>query len=1384
MQAEIVELIARMIDPPVQLPEEGEYASKREVKRKFAQLPCAVEYALIRCLYERHPGWLRDEPKDDRSVPCTDAHFCPGIEQDYQNAGTYYTGHSYILDFTFSDEYFSERARCLGSSSLNTSSASVDEWMEKHGLFETTEDNPDPHFAERAFIVNVFVPAYGADALSAVNPQNTFEQFSYQVDFLIATPRGCVVVEVDGREYHDPLRIGVDRFEYERRRENDIQSLGYPIFRYPARRILQEPQLVIAELKRHIHSIWNGQIQLFGSPRLPEKPRQEDLKESIDIQLTEGYGKWFRPVQLALLLALSKAAGIERFRIVERNCPCGLLFFALLDLSLLVRQASKLYDLPVSMPRYVELCIPKHAFDSELFQQLTALYSEAISRGPEQFYPLEEFLTFQVKTSTEEDRYSQGCELVVDLEREGRIPLLPEGPAYPDVLGRESANIATLRARLKAMSLRERNEVKPQCLEKRLLDYFARRFLRIPSLYHHYDPSHPNKELRQYELVRRVLQGESVLGIMPTGRGKSVAFQLPAMLLPGGVLVISPLRALMKDQLDDLRYNRGFNSVESIRYDMKREEKDKAVEDFVNGFTNLLYVSPERLQEIKFSSELARAASRVQISFLAIDEAHCVSEWGHDFRLSYLHIPIFLDSLKEMQGGTLCPILALTATATPPVRRDVCSILKLSSRDAREGGNLVAESNIDRTELSFSVHPVEGDWYPVDRQDVLIDVLTRVLPRALGTNHGFSWRDFSNGGWAEKGAGVIFCIYARPQGQTSWQDGVGAVRDSLLAREVIPDENMRLYASQAPRYCPTCFGEGVLTYAIRNVPRGERDEDDTGDGGSLMCCSNGHSFNRAAFNEDWDEQLTETQQAFKANEIPLLVSTKAFGMGIDHRGLRFIVHYGFSSSIESYYQEVGRGGRDGSQAHCALIVRPPHEVCLKNLLEKEHQDEDIALPPCMSGLSFRNRTCPPEIGLPEPCDFSRQLRFVLEYYEKPEGFAEKCAALWADLAVKQPDPEGRIEKYVCGGGVAGAGRLQKTQNYLFRLQQLGLVARFMLRYRPHRNHFDVLFNVWMEHNPSLESMLGSLRSSLIEVWSVPEETPNPMNLSRHEREADSKLEELFDQGPTARKRRLEQDQVESAVLALFSEVRRYVLKMRLRLLSHLINYVKSEDQCRRKELLGAMTGQSDEGFSHACKFCDSNACVPDVAFTQMLATAAPDSGQHQDIFAAEDDALRSEDLDKFEWALTEAEHQGVVGAIGYQAVARLEFDPDNPIANLAAAESYRRNPDRNLRRSAHGFFRECARIANIERKDRVLSKRGYSGYLEFDRSEAIRTFARTDSAFDNKEDMSMMDADAGSSDLTEEERVSLKCIRYSEEFRATVASLLTDTQLQNALSEW
>lgn len=331
----------------------------------------------------------------------------------------------------------------------------------------------------------------------------------------------------------------------------------------------------------------------------------------------------------------------------------------------------------------------------------------------------------------------------------------------------------------------------------------------------------------QEDIIRSALQGNDTLALLPTGGGKSVCYQVPALCREGLCLVISPLIALMKDQVQQLQ-KRGIPAA-AVYSGMSRRELDIVFENACNGAYKLLYLSPERLQ-----TDLARErAGRMNVNLLAIDEAHCVSQWGYDFRPPYLQIADFRQRLPGV------PVLALTATATPPVVQDIQE--KLGFRRP-----LAFQQSFARSNLSYSV------LYEHKKREKLLDIL-RSVP----------------------GSGLI---YLRSRGETK------EIARFLQENQIRAD-----------------FYHAGLPAAERNAK----------------------------------------QEAWMNGQTRIMACTNAFGMGIDKPDVRIVVHLNLPDSLEAYFQEAGRAGRDGKKSYAVLLYTPADAETLRYHLRTAYPEADF-----------------------------------------------------------------------------------------------------------------------------------------------------------------------------------------------------------------------------------------------------------------------------------------------------------------------------------------------------------------------------------------------------------------------------------------------------------
>jgi ATP-dependent DNA helicase RecQ len=315
----------------------------------------------------------------------------------------------------------------------------------------------------------------------------------------------------------------------------------------------------------------------------------------------------------------------------------------------------------------------------------------------------------------------------------------------------------------------------------------------------------------QEEVIRSILAGKDTLAIMPTGAGKSLCYQLPGAELPGTTIIVSPLISLMKDQVDKLQ-ELGVDAVQ-VNSTLSRGEESEVLEEIAKEQREFVFVTPERLAQPEFLETLKKNL----IDIFVIDEAHCISQWGHDFRPSYLRLRAAIEALGNPR------VLALTATATPGVVDDIRRQL---GREEME----IIDVGVFRENLHLEVIPAPRE-----------ESKREALPRLLGEMEG---------------SGIVY---------------VSTIKDCEEVTEHLQS-----------------LGFDALRYHGRLGAR----------------------------------ERKRTQDRFMAGEARVIVATNAFGMGIDKQDLRFVVHYNLPGSLESYYQEAGRAGRDGEPARCVLLYQP------------------------------------------------------------------------------------------------------------------------------------------------------------------------------------------------------------------------------------------------------------------------------------------------------------------------------------------------------------------------------------------------------------------------------------------------------------------------------
>jgi len=382
----------------------------------------------------------------------------------------------------------------------------------------------------------------------------------------------------------------------------------------------------------------------------------------------------------------------------------------------------------------------------------------------------------------------------------------------------------------------------------------------------------------QENIIRSLLEGNDTFVIMPTGGGKSLCYQLPAMILNGTAIVVSPLIALMKNQVDAVRYTSGRDAVAHfLNSSLNKQQITEVKDDLLQGGTKLLYVAPETLSK----EETIDFLKQLKITFFAIDEAHCISEWGHDFRPEYRRLRNAISQINNT-----VPLLTLTASATPKVQQDI--IRNLQMENAK-----IFISSFNRPNLYYEVRPKPADQL----------VLHKEIIRFIKENSGKS--------------GIIYC----------------------LTRKRVED-----------------LAELLIINGIKALP----------------------------YHAGLDAKTrAENQDKFLMEEVDVIVATIAFGMGIDKPDVRFVIHYDIPKSLEGYYQETGRAGRDGGEGKC-IAFYSEHDIdrLYKFVSDKNVTEQEMARQLVQEIVSYAESSM---------CRRMNILRYFGEDYDQPNcGNCDNC----------------------------------------------------------------------------------------------------------------------------------------------------------------------------------------------------------------------------------------------------------------------------------------------------------------------------------------------------------------------------------------------------------
>lgn len=1149
-------------------------------------LPTAIRIAWLRSLERRYPGgfvvaWDTSPHQRTRSR-ALDYQVTEGLLSEIGPLGVAGFGESQNL---ITVEEYLDRYRHL---------------IDRHDRDARSEEN---------FLCRCFLPAAGPAALKWLVPQAEVPGAAgnvYQVDYLW-TGGDMIAFEIEGASYH---AAGTQRHAEDTLRQSELAAAGIRIERIAYQNIVKRPDAVQKQIRRAlgittpfaenpndsrpIHffqkSLTFTAARLTGlfldwleHPELPASPQMSVL------DLTQSYGL---PAMLLhqIQMALEHLCAFWQVRCDRSLTPTFSVarlgqdreFTALLwqEYSLLAEDLPDCGFTPVGKPGLVDLD-PASAGESPGRFDVILSCDTAVA-----FHSLDQYRAFMARC----DDWLTDQGFLEVLEGWGSRVAQGSNPGF----------------------CRTETIVYPSLAPPRSVKFFLYWFFGFSKL-----------RDGQYQLLERALTGKNLLGILPTGAGKSLVFQLAALLLPGMTIVISPLKSLMFDQVENLKRNFGLHVAERIASGQEMAEKQFAMQRAVQGKIKLLYVAPERLLIESFTKDVL-GVTRGRIAYLAIDEAHCVSEWGHDFRPAYLTIRRLLRSL-EQQIGRRIPLVALTATASFHVREDIIRLLGLNKEDLPEFPTM------NRPELSFQV--VQSNSTP-QRLKNLESIIRSDIPKILAPGEADPT--------VRTPSGIIFTLYAAAKGKNSRDLSALQVANRLNEAKL----SCRHYFSADPDpsdpACPRCgaqtWMEEGLSYEYkcpncgrefggRNWQQPIKDHGwrcpacqakyqkeirDTikGKPSTLECSRCGTRVQKDALAPNFrtkqahEREKLETHLAFKKGHVHRIVATKGFGMGIDKPDIRYIIHLMPPTSLEGYYQEAGRAGRDGRHAHCVLFINPPVTEC------KESAQPD-QLPRCMFGENLQYWKCPHNPN-GRVCDYYDALHFLIspirrfllaqsqprvgldwlqQEFRRQEEEYFKCLL---DGILSSRQPSCRFD-FLAPPDQPGEYKQvdNRTEYTLLKGLELGILERY---FKDYQNKLFMLD--YPGQPPSREHVLDQTVQYLVSLREPAERKSAEASLLQNLRRAtaDSPMNEC----------------ISNCVGWMAEDYFKFVIRSRLRMPYNLKDFALADD-CRKRRITSYFDSESigNQAVSFNCGMCDR--CVPDLHFLPPEEAPQPEAAERRDV---------------------------------------------------------------------------------------------------------------------------------------------------------------------------